>query len=127
MPETFYSRDIWGENGQVVEEWTGIMGYTADKQVMIVPRQDFAVLADSPSPLLAKLRTRKVFGSAQDSMVMVSTFLLTTFCDLLTAPGMALTFQSAEALVQLIMGRREEVDEWLPNCYKIERVVKASS
>jgi hypothetical protein len=76
-PETFYGRNIWGDNGQVVGEWTGIMGYTADKQVIIVRRKASGVLANNPSPLLAKPPTRKVFGSVQDSMAMVSTFSLT--------------------------------------------------
>jgi hypothetical protein len=35
---------------------------------------------------------------------------------------MALTFQSAEALVQLLMRKEKEVDKWLPNCYKLSRV-----
>jgi hypothetical protein len=39
---------------------------------------------------------------------------------------MALTFQSAEALVQLLMGKEKEVDEWLPQCYKLSRVPKPS-
>lgn len=37
---------------------------------------------------------------------------------------MALTFQSAEALVQIVLGNEEKVDEWLPKCYKISRVPK---
>lgn len=37
---------------------------------------------------------------------------------------MALTFKSAEALVQLLAGKEKEVNEWLPSCYKIERFVK---
>ena len=36
--------------------------------------------------------------------------------------GMALTFQSAEALVQMIMGRKDQVDEWFPKNYGIGRV-----
>ena len=35
--------------------------------------------------------------------------------------GMALTFQSAEALVQMIMGRKDQVDEWFPKNYGIGR------
>jgi hypothetical protein len=35
---------------------------------------------------------------------------------------MALTFQSTEALVQLLMGNEKEVDEWLPKCYRLSRV-----
>lgn len=35
---------------------------------------------------------------------------------------MALTVQSAEALVQLLMGKEREVDEWLPSCYRLSRV-----
>jgi glycine/D-amino acid oxidase-like deaminating enzyme len=34
-PETFYGREVWGDNGEVVEEWTGIMGYTVDKQPIV--------------------------------------------------------------------------------------------
>jgi len=36
--------------------------------------------------------------------------------------GMALAFQSAEALVQLLLGRKKEVHEWLPKCYQLSRV-----
>jgi hypothetical protein len=35
---------------------------------------------------------------------------------------MALTFESAEALVQIVMGNEKEVDTWLPSCYKLSRV-----
>lgn len=35
---------------------------------------------------------------------------------------MALAFQSAEALVQLLMGNEKGVSEWLPDCYKLSRV-----
>lgn len=37
---------------------------------------------------------------------------------------MALTFQSAEAVVQMLMGKSEEVDKWLPKAYKLERITK---
>jgi hypothetical protein len=40
---------------------------------------------------------------------------------------MALTLEAAEALVQQMMGRQEEVDKWLPSCYKIERIFNKSS
>lgn len=40
--------------------------------------------------------------------------------------GMALTWQSAEALVQLLLGREEEVNKWLPNAYKLSRVPNLS-
>lgn len=36
--------------------------------------------------------------------------------------GMALTFQSAEAVVQMMMGNEEEVEKWLPKCYRVERI-----
>lgn len=36
--------------------------------------------------------------------------------------GMALTYQSAEALVQLLMGKDEEVEKWLPRSYRLSRV-----
>lgn len=45
-------------------------------------------------------------------------------CASLTVSGMALTFKSAEALVQLLAGKEKEVDEWLPSCYKIKRLVE---
>ena len=35
VPEEFYGRDVWGETGQVLEEWTGIMGYTVDAQPVV--------------------------------------------------------------------------------------------
>jgi hypothetical protein len=35
---------------------------------------------------------------------------------------MALTFQSAEALVQMLAGNGTEVEKWLPNAYKLERI-----
>ena len=31
----YFGRDNWGENGQTLQEWTGIMGYTPDKQPLI--------------------------------------------------------------------------------------------
>lgn len=30
-----FGRENWGEDGEVVMEWTGIMGYTQDKQPVI--------------------------------------------------------------------------------------------
>ena len=36
--------------------------------------------------------------------------------------GMATTYQSAEALVQLLKGNRNQVDEWLPKNYRLSRV-----
>ncbi|CZR54288.1 uncharacterized protein PAC_04171 [Phialocephala subalpina] len=38
--------------------------------------------------------------------------------------GMATTFQSAEALVGLLMGREKEVDKWMPENYRLSRVTK---
>lgn len=37
---------------------------------------------------------------------------------------MALAFQSAEALVKLLLGGEKEVDEWLPKCYRLSRTVQ---
>jgi glycine/D-amino acid oxidase-like deaminating enzyme len=31
----FYGHENWGENGVVLQEWTGIMGYTVDKQPVV--------------------------------------------------------------------------------------------
>ena len=37
--------------------------------------------------------------------------------------GMGLAFQSAEALVGLVTGREKKVDEWLPKCYRLSRLL----
>jgi hypothetical protein len=108
-PQRFYGREIWGDNGEVVEEWTGIMGYTADKQ-----------------PIVGEAPGQKGLWICAGFNGHGTHLPLARLCHLLTALGMALTFQSAEALVQLMMGRQEEVNEWLPNCYKIERISRAS-
>jgi len=39
---------------------------------------------------------------------------------------MALTFHFAEAMVQISMGKEKEVDEWLPECYKLSRVPRSN-
>lgn len=31
----YFGEDNWGNNGNVVQEWTGIMGYTVDTQPII--------------------------------------------------------------------------------------------
>ena len=31
----FFGRETWGENGETLQEWTGIMGYTVDEQHVI--------------------------------------------------------------------------------------------
>jgi glycine/D-amino acid oxidase-like deaminating enzyme len=38
----YFGRENWGEDGDVVMEWTGIMGYTQDEQPVIgqAPGQD---------------------------------------------------------------------------------------
>lgn len=58
-------------------------------------------------------------------MVCILPYLLIR--QMLITLGMALTFESAEALVQLMKGRQEDVNEWLPDCYKIERIFQTSS
>lgn len=75
-------------------EWTGIMGYTADRQ---------PIVGEAPG---------------QGGLWICAGF---------NGHGMALTFQSAEALVQLMMGREEEVDRWLPRSYRLERVPRLTT
>lgn len=31
----YFGKENWGENGETLQEWTGIMGYTVDKQPVI--------------------------------------------------------------------------------------------
>ena len=35
MPAKYFGRDNWGEDGEILQEWTGIMGYTVNKQPII--------------------------------------------------------------------------------------------
>ncbi|KAG9233735.1 FAD dependent oxidoreductase superfamily protein [Amylocarpus encephaloides] len=83
-----YFGENWGENGLVVQEWSGIMGYTFDTQ---------PIIGEAPG---------------QEGLWICAGF---------HGHGMAMTFQSAEALVQLLLGK-QEVLEWLPNCFKIARL-----
>ncbi|KAH7360475.1 FAD dependent oxidoreductase superfamily protein [Rhexocercosporidium sp. MPI-PUGE-AT-0058] len=87
----YFGRENWGDDGEVLQEWTGIMGYTLDSQ---------PVVGEAPG---------------QKGLWVCVGF---------NGHGMALTLQSAEALVQLMMGKEKEVDEWLPKNYRIQRVPK---
>jgi len=87
----YFGKENWGEEGETLMEWTGIMGYTADSQ---------PVVGEAPG---------------QEGL-----FLSVGF----NGHGMALTFQSAEALVQIIQGKEKQLDEWFPKCYRISRVPK---
>lgn len=31
----YFGHENWGENGEILQEWTGIMGYTVDKQPVV--------------------------------------------------------------------------------------------
>ncbi len=31
----YYGKENWGEDGKVLQEWTGIMGYTLDRQPIV--------------------------------------------------------------------------------------------
>lgn len=31
----YFGKENWGENGRTVKEWTGIMGYTQDRQPVV--------------------------------------------------------------------------------------------
>ncbi|RFU31321.1 hypothetical protein B7463_g5007, partial [Scytalidium lignicola] len=35
VPAKYFGRENWGEDGEVLQEWTGIMGYTVDKQPIV--------------------------------------------------------------------------------------------
>lgn len=35
MAAKYFGRENWGEDGKVLQEWTGIMGYTKDRQPII--------------------------------------------------------------------------------------------
>ncbi|KAH7418155.1 FAD dependent oxidoreductase [Cadophora sp. MPI-SDFR-AT-0126] len=85
----YFGRENWGEDGEILQEWTGIMGYTVDSQ---------PVVGQAPG---------------RDGLWLCVGF---------NGHGMALTFQCAEALVQLIMGREGEVEGWFPKAYEIGRV-----
>jgi len=84
----YFGKENWGEDGKVLQEWTGIMGYTKDGQ---------GIIGEAPG---------------QEGLWICAGF---------NGHGMALTFQSAEALVQLLLGK-DEVDMWLPKAYRLSRV-----
>ncbi|KAK0113020.1 hypothetical protein ONS95_014730 [Cadophora gregata] len=87
---SYFGRENWGDDGEVLQEWSGIMGYTVDSQ-----------------PIVGQ-------ALGQDGL---------WICVGFNGHGMALAFQCAEALVQLMMGREKEVDEWLPKNYGLGRVL----
>jgi len=35
MAASYFGRKNWGDDGEVLQEWTGIMGYTKDRQPLI--------------------------------------------------------------------------------------------
>lgn len=88
----YFGHENWGRNGETLQEWTGIMGYTVDKQ---------PIIGEAPG---------------QEGL---------WICVGFNGHGMALAFQSAEALVQLLTGKEKQVDEWLPKCYRLLRVPKS--
>ncbi|KAF8849007.1 FAD dependent oxidoreductase [Acephala macrosclerotiorum] len=94
MAAKYFGRENWGEDGKVLQEWTGIMGYTFDKQ---------PIIGEAPG---------------QEGLWICAGF---------HGHGMAMTFQSAEALVQLLMGREKEVYKWLPANYRLSRVPKKTN
>lgn len=87
----YFGKENWGENGETLQEWTGIMAYTPDEQ---------PVVGEAPG---------------KDGLFISAGF---------NGHGMALTFQSAEALVQMITGNDKKLDEWFPKCYRLSRVPK---
>lgn len=34
-PAQYFGKENWGENGETVQEWTGIMAYTPDEQPVV--------------------------------------------------------------------------------------------
>lgn len=103
---TIFGEETWGEKGAVLQEWTGIMGYSADKHPYVgeAPGQEGLWICAG------------FHGHGELIDYFVRVFKLTYL-------GMGLAFKSAEALVGLVMGREKEVDEWLPKCYKLSRVL----
>jgi glycine/D-amino acid oxidase-like deaminating enzyme len=87
--EYYFGKKNWGENGETLQEWTGIMAYTPDEQ---------PVVGEAPG---------------QEGLFISAGF---------NGHGMALTFQAAEALVQIMLGNEGKVDEWFPKSYKLSRV-----
>lgn len=104
----YFGRENWGDDGKVLQEWTGIMAYTPDAQ---------PVVGEAPGQKGLFLSV----GFNGHGKLMTLSYDLTD-----SQIGMALTFQSAEALVQIIQGNEKKVDEWLPKCYKLSRVPKLS-
>ena len=88
----------------MLQEWTGIMGYTADMHPLV-----------GEAPGQEGLWICAGFHGHGESIDRSMSFSKLTYL------GMALTFQSAEALVGLLMGRKK-VNEWLPKCFKLSRV-----
>ena len=37
----YFGRENWGENGETLQEWTGIMGYTVDSQPVVGEAPDY--------------------------------------------------------------------------------------
>jgi hypothetical protein len=72
---------------------------------------------------LEKHQAKKGFGYVPDSTDMVS-FMHMDRIPCWRVTGMAPTFQSAGALVQILMGKGTEVDEWFPKSYRLSRVPK---
>ncbi|KAH8801722.1 FAD dependent oxidoreductase superfamily protein [Xylogone sp. PMI_703] len=91
VPEKYFGRETWGEHGRVIQEWTGIMGYTVDRQPIV----------------------GEALETGHQGLYICAGF---------NGHGMGLVFEAADALVQILMGRQEEVDTWLPECYKLSRV-----
>ncbi|CAG8981487.1 hypothetical protein HYALB_00003058 [Hymenoscyphus albidus] len=92
LPKRFYGRENWREDGEIIQEWSGIMGYTFDRR---------PIIGEAPG---------------QNGLWVCVGF---------NGHGMALTFQSAEALVQILDGKEKEVDKWLSSCYKIQRLLES--
>ncbi|KAJ5610367.1 hypothetical protein N7510_007086 [Penicillium lagena] len=88
----YFGADTWGSNpvDPVVQEWTGIMGYTRDSE-----------------PIVGQAPGREGLW----------------ICAGFHGHGMALAFQCAEATVQMMMGHSDEVEKWLPQSYKLGRVL----
>jgi hypothetical protein len=103
----YFGKDNWGENGQTLQEWTGIMAYTLDAQPVVGEASGQEGLFISAG--------FNGHGKLDKSLQYLADNIL----------GMALTFQSAEALVQIMMGNENKIDGWLPKCYKLSRVPKS--
>ncbi|KAF4630574.1 hypothetical protein G7Y89_g7563 [Cudoniella acicularis] len=126
MGTTYFGEENWGRDGDVIMEWTGIQGYTVDRQPVIgeAPLGDGGGLwicaGFHGHGLFSFFLILSYFFFAGFKFYMFENKVDKTLISVNI--GMGLTFQSSEAVVQMILGNEKEVNKWLPKCYKLSRV-----